>query len=361
MIPKLNIYFPLRRVVKSFKPWIKGFEYNSCEGNVFYVNHARTGLRIALTALNLPQGSKIGVSMYNCLTVFTAIRCAGYEPEFLDINDDLLLDIEDLKKKKNNIAALIVTHFFGIVNDIDAVKNIVPDMPIIEDCAHAYGSKNIDGTDVGTKGVFSVFSIGLGKFPSIGDGGILRVNNASFMQMVTTQVEKLKNYSFHEEVVMIIKSHIKHIAYRPFVYGLLLPIKKKQQDKGALNEMYQHKEAKMPRSVRYLYEISKEDLYNQKQEQLRIHKKIRSKIAYIDGVYLPKYDYNICNGFLFPFLIDDANALNKCEYFKDFEKTSHFAKSIEWAKSIGYINNCPNAEIIAEKNVVLSCCVNIEI
>ena len=50
---------------------------------LFYTNHARTALRIALSSLGLPKGSRVGVFIYNCHTVPAAVIKAGYEPFLL--------------------------------------------------------------------------------------------------------------------------------------------------------------------------------------------------------------------------------------------------------------------------------------
>ena len=55
------------------------------------------------------------------------------------MDDDLRIDKGDLKRKSSQLSALIVTHLFGIVNDVCAIKKEFPQLVIIEDCAHAYG------------------------------------------------------------------------------------------------------------------------------------------------------------------------------------------------------------------------------
>lgn len=353
MIPKLNIDFPLSRVFKSFYPWIKGKHYDVCAGNSFYVNHARTGLRIALSSLNLPKGSRVGVSMYNCFTVMNAVRAAGLEVEFLELTDDLLLDIEFLEKKKSVLSAIIVTHFYGIANDVDKIRQVLPNIPIIEDCAHSFGASFEDGEEIGTKGDFAVFSVGLGKFPSIGDGGIMVVNNNYYSERVKAACEKLHSSSFLQESSMILKSHLLYLAYRPFIYGLLLPMKKHQQKKGTNREMYQHLEAKMPRYVRYLFENDTDNLLHLKNKQLNNVEYLKKALQKVNGVYVPILDINHINGFLFPVLVKDKSFLSKESSLSGFEKASHFENSVIWAKEFGYTDDCPNAGKIAKHIVVL--------
>lgn len=355
MIPKLNIDFSLSKTLESFVPWVRGQVYPICADNAFFLNHARTGLRIALSSLNIPVGSRIGVSMYNCLTVMNAVRVAGFEIDFLDITNDLKLDLDDLKRKSRNLSAIIVTHFYGIANDIEAIKSIAQNIPIIEDCAHAYGSLNEDGTLVGAKGDFAVFSTGLGKFPSIGDGGILIVNNKSYLNSVSNIVTSLCRYGFVDELVMIIKGFAKHIAYRPFIYSVLLPFKKKKQECGSFTEMYQHTEAIMPRYVYYHFdkELSKTD--DRKKAQQEISYRLTNLLSDVEGVYVPKYDNKLRNGFLFPIIVEREDRLIENKSLSRFEITGHFAKSVIWAKQFGYKGDCQNAEKVAKKIIVLAC------
>ena len=121
MIPKVNVGFSFKKAIISFNLLLKkSYSDNSSYLDTYYLNHARTGLRIALSALGLPIGSKIGVAAYNCYTVMNAIIEAGYEIVFIDIDDNFHLDLNDLQHKKAKIDALIVTHFFGLPENIKA-------------------------------------------------------------------------------------------------------------------------------------------------------------------------------------------------------------------------------------------------
>ena len=112
MLPRINISFSLRR------QWLFAFgKPYTPQSNEFLVNHARTGLLIALQALGLKRNDRVGVMAYNCHTVADAVVQAGCKPVFIDVTDALQLDKQDLHKKSKDIDALIVTHLFGIEND----------------------------------------------------------------------------------------------------------------------------------------------------------------------------------------------------------------------------------------------------
>jgi perosamine synthetase len=135
------------------------------------VNSGRAGILLALRALDLPSGSKIGVPLYCCPTVFEAITLAGHRPEFVDIElPNYGLSARTVAAKAPDLAALIVVHMFGLPTDVAAIQEVVGTIPIIEDCAHAFGSR-YHGGPVGASGVASVYSFGPGKWPSCGGGG----------------------------------------------------------------------------------------------------------------------------------------------------------------------------------------------
>ena len=127
--------------------------------NIFFVNHARTALRLILNSIGLNIGARIGVQAYNCYTVFNSIKAAGMKPVFLDVNDHFTIDVKDLEKKSGNLDCLIITHTFGVPADIQKIREIFYNKPIIEDCAHSFLS-SYKGQLTGTYGDAAIFSFG---------------------------------------------------------------------------------------------------------------------------------------------------------------------------------------------------------
>ena len=168
MIPRLDIRFPLRKqlLFAKGKPCFP-------EEDSYFLDHGRSAILLALRAAGLSAGAGVGVMAYNCHTVMHVVAHAGFTPVFLDVTDALTLDLEDLKQKASSMSALIVTHLFGVVSDVRQIRALFPNLIVIEDCAHAYGIDSLYGD-------FAAFSLGQGKLPSIGDGGILRVLNSRY-------------------------------------------------------------------------------------------------------------------------------------------------------------------------------------
>jgi len=300
MVPRLQIAFPFHYQ----KDYWFGKPYSAAE-NEFLLNHARSGILLALKAADLPAGAGVGVMIYNCHTVANAIEQAGFCPVFLDVTEGLKLELEDLTRKADGISALVVTHLFGIVNEVKAIRQMYPNMIIIEDCAHAYGIKELNGD-------FAVFSIGQGKNPSIGDGGIIKVLNNRYLQNAENIFRVLPEYTWGQRMKLFCKLLGKAMMYHPWVYGwLTLPLKRKRPVQSG-------KETIIPRKmccgIRNIYRIEKE--------------KVIPRDAFMQVIY--------CN-----------NPEEEKESYrrKGIDTDTHFGHSIQWAREFGYeFGDCPNAE-----------------
>ena len=133
---------------------------------VFLLNAGRMGLYLALKSLNLNENDEIIVPGYTCVVVTNAIKYTGAKAKYVDISsENLNLDTTKLKKSiTSKTKAIIVSHNFGIpYEDIFYIKEKYPDIVIIEDSAHALGSKYKNGQYTGTVGDFAFFSLEYSK------------------------------------------------------------------------------------------------------------------------------------------------------------------------------------------------------
>lgn len=326
MIPRLEIHFSLA------DQWQFIFGKASVpKDNVFLLNHARTGLLLALQATGFPVGSRVGVMVYNCHTVMNAVEQAGYLPVFLDINDKLKLDLDDLRRKVEGMSALVVTHLFGIVNDVKRIKEMFPGLIIIEDCAHAYGMTDLHGD-------FAVFSIGQGKFPSIGDGGILWVLNKKYKDSVKTWYSELPRYSFFQNSALFFKLLVNSWMYSPLLYGwITLPMKKRR---GITQGKVSISPRKMSTRVQAVY-VGKEDRVT---EMISLRKKKASELL----ADLPQGEIRAIlgeNAFMLVLFCDNPVWLKAFFRHKGIDTETHFAHAFDWARSFGYVwGMCPQAE-----------------
>jgi perosamine synthetase len=361
LIPRLNFYSSLRDLgisfIGIFRSHLKNREISKLFKNddIFLTNHARTGLRLLLNSFNLPPNAKIGVQILNCHTVFTAIIKAGYKPIFIDIDDDLTLSVEDLKKKLNQIDALIVTHIFGIPARINEIKDIMKNKPIIEDCAHSFLS-TYKGELTGTFSDASIFSFGKGKFPSIGRGGFVVINNKMILHSFKEYYFKLEENKFIDEIINIIESLILSILHNRYVYKLVNILNiKKISNKYHLTRDFDTAEKRVLKSnlSLFLYNFNKYESDKKKQgENVILLKEYLKKYDYLNFVHID--NKSMPNYIMLPVITTDKIKLISTFYKMGIEIGPHFLKSIEWAEKLGYKkDDCCNAEKIIAKLVVL--------
>ena len=360
LIPRLNIQYTLHDAYIAIKSIF--VLSPKTENSLFYLNHARTGLRMALTSLNLPQGSKVGVMVYNCYSVMNAVKLAGLEIEFIDVTDDFCIDIHDFENKKDKLSALIVTHLFGIPNDIEQLKSLSPNIPIIEDCSHSFLTENGDEL-TGTAGDMAVFSMGLGKFPSIGPGGYLKVNNDRYLDLINESYSNLSTPSFLNEINNIGLSFLLSVLHKPVIYNYFTkPVLKEKNKRKDDAVRYKHSETKILKSCLGLF-ISKSTQYSvylkiQQKNARQIYEVLKSNNPTIK--ISKKYNLNKINCFMFPLLTENRQLFIDKMEMRGIELGTHFSKSVEWAKKFGYKDGyCINVEKIANQLVVCPCHYNL--
>ena len=278
--------------------------------------------------------------VYNCHTVMNAVSQAGCVPVFVDVDDNLKLDLDDLQRKSSSMKALVVTHLFGIVNDIETIRQCCPNLVIVEDCAHVFG-KPIEGD-------FGVYSVGPGKLPSLGDGGVLVVNNSVDTDTVKSLYGQLPVYSRQGERRLFAKLLLMHWANSSCFYGwLTMPLKRmRKQHSGRETVVVK----KMSTGVRAMLGLRLESLggvINQRKENARKEGELLSGN--------PLVIKTLCgiNAFMLPVLSSDPEALKEQYKRQRIETATHFENSIAWAREFGYRGDCPNAEKLVGKLLVV--------
>jgi dTDP-4-amino-4,6-dideoxygalactose transaminase len=137
----------------------------------------REALFVLLKSLAFPPGTGIGVPLFVCSCVPHTVREAGFTPVFIDTcQDDFGPDLSDMAKKAPRVAAVIMVYTLGRPIDIEAVRKILPDKVLIEDCAHAMGS-SYRGRALGTLGDAAFFTFGFFKPVPAGGGGAIVVRD----------------------------------------------------------------------------------------------------------------------------------------------------------------------------------------
>jgi dTDP-4-amino-4,6-dideoxygalactose transaminase len=157
------------------------------------VNSGTSALRASLAMLGVGPGDEVISTPYTFLATNTSILEQGATPVFADIKyDDLNIDPESIREKiTDKTKAIICVHYAGNPCDMDEIIEIGREnnLPIIEDCAHALGSK-YKGCYVGSIGDIGCFSFQCVKIVTCGDGGIIATKNEEYYK-------KLKKYVWY--------------------------------------------------------------------------------------------------------------------------------------------------------------------
>ena len=77
--------------------------------NVVSFSGGRVALRAILQAMNVGPGDEVIVPGYTCVVVPYAVIHLGAKPVYVDVGDDYLIDIEELKAAINSNTKVIVT------------------------------------------------------------------------------------------------------------------------------------------------------------------------------------------------------------------------------------------------------------
>jgi dTDP-4-amino-4,6-dideoxygalactose transaminase len=130
----------------------------------------------------IQPGDEILTTPLTCTATNFPILANGFKIKWVDIDPETLnMDLDDLARKiTSKTKAIFVVHWGGYPIDLDRLKEIQHQAhvtfgfkpAIIEDCAHAMGSK-YKGRLIGTHGNISTFSLQAIKHVTSGDGGIL--------------------------------------------------------------------------------------------------------------------------------------------------------------------------------------------
>jgi dTDP-4-amino-4,6-dideoxygalactose transaminase len=157
---------------------------------------------------------------------------AGLKPVLCDISlKDFNLDLDSLPQMiTRDTLCVVPTHLFGIVNSgIEGLKEKVPGVYVIEDCAQSFGS-TLGGKGTGVFGNAAFFSFNRGKnLPTYG-GGCIMADSPALAESIQREVGVLKEQGLLLKFILPLKLAVFSLAVRPRVYGTLYPVISKFKD-----------------------------------------------------------------------------------------------------------------------------------
>lgn len=143
---------------------------------IFTVNSGTSALQLALRLANVGYGDEVISTPMTCTATNWPILAQGAKIVWADIDPNTgNIDPESIRKlitKKTK--AIMVVDWGGYPVDIDKIKKIAGKIPVIEDAAHAFGSK-YKNRMVGQSADFTCFSFQAIKHLTTVDGGAVAV------------------------------------------------------------------------------------------------------------------------------------------------------------------------------------------
>lgn len=177
-------------------PAVSQFEEDVCRFvNIFYgvaVSSGTSALHCAVRALGIQEGDEIIVPAISFVASSNAILYERGIPIFVDV-DPTTLNIDPSKieeKISDKTKAIIVVHMSGQLCAMEQIREIADrhDLKIIEDGAHAIGTK-----DVGRYGDMTTFSFHPVKNITTGEGGMVVTNKEEYYDIM----KRIRNHGIN--------------------------------------------------------------------------------------------------------------------------------------------------------------------
>src|ERR1700722_1839788 len=140
-----------------------------------------TALALMIMAAGIPPGSLIACPGFTFAATPSAILLAGCRPFLVEVDENLHLDLADLRHRWTpEIKAILVVHMRGFAADMTALTALADELgvPVFEDAVPALGAE-LNGRKLGTFGLAGGFSTQSDKSLNCGEGGFLITDDSA--------------------------------------------------------------------------------------------------------------------------------------------------------------------------------------
>ncbi|MXP20286.1 glutamine--scyllo-inositol aminotransferase [Gordonia sp. HNM0687] len=138
------------------------------------VPHGTSALHLAMLGLGIGPGDEVVVPEATWVASAAPIVYLGATPVFADIDPDTwCLDPDSLQRVIGpRTKAIVTVDLYGNTPDMNRIRRIAGDTPVIEDAAQAIGASR-NGSPAGALGDIGVFSFHGTKTMTTGEGGMV--------------------------------------------------------------------------------------------------------------------------------------------------------------------------------------------
>lgn len=359
-----DLVYLLKNLLRSSKKSYQCYLSLNSVGDCLPINSGRAALVVAIKALKLPLGARIGVPLFCCPVVFEAIEKAGGKPAFIDIDKDhFCLSPTDLEKKIKNLDCLIVVHMFGNPANMNDILNIAGRIPIIEDCAQALGTR-YNNRAAGKFGTISFFSFRSGKYISAGEGGAIFSTDKDIFEASARITEGLPKPGTIKELKHMSEVALKSLLRQRPLYGII-----GQRIWSSVNNY----ERISKRESIYLSRIYESDLCLIK-KRLKYFEFVLQRQREIASIYLKELKIDkemlswekpgtFCNRFYFPITFPSRLLRNRMAELllkENIDSMKYLDGLVPVARRyFGYEGGCPVSEELSERVLNIPCYYNL--
>jgi len=135
----------------------------------------------ALRALQVAPGAPVLSNAFTLAPVPGAIASIGARPVFVEVTEDLTIDLGhlDAQARATGARVLLLSHMRGHVCDMEALMALAAarGFVVVEDCAHTMGAE-WRGIPSGRHGVIGCYSMQTYKHMNAGEGGFIVTDDA---------------------------------------------------------------------------------------------------------------------------------------------------------------------------------------
>ncbi|GLZ38314.1 DegT/DnrJ/EryC1/StrS family aminotransferase [Actinokineospora sp. NBRC 105648] len=145
------------------------------------VSNCTTALHLCLHLLGVQPGDDVVVPSLSFIATANAVRYCGANPVFADI-DPLTGNLTAATVAAAitpDTKAVLLVHQGGVPADVDAIRVVAGDIPVVEDAACAAGS-TLYGKSVGTGALLAAWSFHPRKLLTTGEGGMITTDDAEW-------------------------------------------------------------------------------------------------------------------------------------------------------------------------------------
>lgn len=156
------------------------------------VASGRQALAMALRALQLPAGARVGLPRYCFYSLVGVVEALGLRPVFVPIDPgSLAMDPGALGQVVHELNGLVFIHPFGQLGPVTEIADRCREagIPLVEDASQSTGA-SLQGRQAGSFGDLGVLSLVSGKNLQTFGGGVVATSNAELGARLDQQYER---------------------------------------------------------------------------------------------------------------------------------------------------------------------------